>query len=697
MTASQKRLLQIFAFLAAWAFVVVARLVQIQIIRHGEYVTRAVRQQERTLTLTPVRGSILDARGRVLAESISAESIYADPQVIADPKAAAKALAAIPGVDTSAKEIEEKLASGGGFVWLARQLPLSVAAAVKKLKINGVYFLEEHRRSYPRGMLAANVIGYVGVDGEGLAGIEHSFDSFVRGRAGKVTVLRDARRGAYLVGAEGANRPADGQDVVLTIDSVIQFITERALARAVDTNRAAGGSAIVMDPRDGSILAMASLPTFDPNRFGDFTPASWRNRNVQDMYEPGSTFKIVTASAGLEEGVVTPSQILDCGNGTFQIGNYAIHEHGGNHYGLISFEEVMMHSSNIGALRVGLSLGPRRFYEYIRRFGFGVRTGIQLPGEAAGLVRRTEKWSTLSNAEMSIGQEVGVTPLQLARAVATVANGGVRVEPRIVDRVVDANGKTVYQPQGSAPVRVISEKTAAVLNEILKAVVARGTGVNAALADQIVAGKTGTAQKAVRGGYSPDRFIASFAGYVPADRPRLVILVVVDEPRLSQYGGTVAAPAFREIAEATLRYLGVAPSIPSRSLALPVPRLAAFPEEPADSERAANSVARTDVPDFRGLDARAAIARATAAGLLVRAFGSGVVQSQTPLPGAALPNDRQIVLNLSFETADWSAGVPPAPAGRPARRFGPPASPDDPSYGRAAARPYTNGVSEAGQ
>jgi cell division protein FtsI (penicillin-binding protein 3) len=670
MSTSQKRLLQTFAFLAAWALIVVGRLVQIQIVRHGEYVARAVRQQERTLSLSPVRGSIMDARGKVLAESISAESIYADPQVISDPKAVAKTIAAIRGIDGSAEEIEKKLASGGGFVWVARQLPLSVAAEVKRLKINGLYSLEEHRRSYPHGTLAANVIGYVGLDGVGLAGIEHSFDGYVRGRAGKVTVLRDARRGAYLVGAEGANRPADGKDVVLTIDSVVQFVTERALSRTVDKYRAAGGSAIVMDPRDGSILAMASLPTFDPNRFGDFTGPSWRNRNVQDMYEPGSTFKIVTASAGLEEGVVTPSQILDCGNGAFQIGNTTIHEHGGNHYGLISFEEVMMHSSNIGAIRVGLSLGPQRFYDYIRRFGFGARTGVQLPGEAAGLVRRTAKWSALSNAEMSMGQEVGVTPLQLARAVATVANGGVRVEPRIVDRVVDAEGRTVYQPQRAAPERVISEKTAAVLNEILKAVVARGTGVNAALADHVVAGKTGTAQKAGRGGYSPDRFVASFAGYVPADRPQLVILVVVDEPRLSQYGGTVAAPAFREIAEATLRYLGVPPSIPSRSLALGLPQLAAFSQESAASEPAPSGRARTEVPDLRGLDARAAIARATAAGLLVRAVGSGVVQSQRPLPGEALPNDHRIVLSLSFHIAPAVSQPKFAPHTAPAGEVG---------------------------
>lgn len=666
MNAPNKRLIQIFAFLAAWAVVVVARLVQIQIVRHDEYTTRALRQQERTLSLNPVRGSIVDVRGRVLAESISAESISADPQAITDRRAVAKALASVRALEVTAEEIEEKLDTGSGFVWLARQLPLEVAAQVRNLKLNGVYFLEEHRRSYPRGTLAANVIGYVGVDGEGLAGIEHSFDSYVRGRAGKVTILRDARRGAYLVGGEGSNRPTDGKQVVLTIDSVVQFIAERALARAVEKYRAVAGSAIVMDPRDGSVLAMASSPTFDPNRFGDFGPTAWRNRPVQDMYEPGSTFKIVTASAGLEEGVVTPSQILDCGNGSIQIGNVSIHEHGGNRYGLITFEEVMRHSSNVGAVRVGLALGPKRFYDYIRRFGFGDRTGIQLAGEATGLVRRTEKWSALSNASMSIGQEIGVTPIQLVRAVATVANGGVRVEPRVIDRVVDAQGSIVYQPQRVTPVRVISEKTAAVLNEILKVAVARGTGINAALADHIVAGKTGTAQKAGRGGYAADRVVASFVGYVPADRPRLVILVVVDEPRLGQYGGTVAAPAFKEIAEATLRYLGVPPSLPSRSLSVGTPLLATISQEPA-SERAASAELRTGVPDLRGLDARAAIAHATAVGLLVRAVGSGVVQSQTPLPGEALPNDRRIELTLSSRVAPVTTPPDAVPAAAPAR------------------------------
>jgi cell division protein FtsI (penicillin-binding protein 3) len=636
MTTSHKRLIQLFAGLTVWALIVVARLVQVQLVRHDYYTTRATRQQERTVSLNPVRGSLVDARGRVLAESVSAVSIYADPQLVIDPKAAAKTLAAIPGLGLKAREIEEKLQSDSGFVWIARQLPMESAADVRKLKVPGISFIEEHRRSYPRGTVAANVIGYVGMDGEGLAGIEHSFDGYVRGHAGRVTILRDARAGTYLVGGEGANRAVDGNNVVLTIDSVVQFIAEQALTRAVDKYHANAGSAIVMDPRDGSILAMASLPSFDPNHFNDFSPSDWRNRTVQDLYEPGSTFKIVTASAGLEEGMVTPSQIIDCGNGSIEIANVSIHEHGGNAYGLLPFEDVIVHSSNVGTIKVGLAVGPRRFYDYIRRFGFGERTGVQLPGEATGLVRRTEKWSMLSNASMSIGQEIGVTPLQIAAAMSTVANGGVRVAPRIVDRVIDANGKTIYQPQRIAPVRVVSEKTAAVMNEILKAVVARGTGQPALLAEHVVAGKTGTAQKAGRGGYSADKFVASFCGYVPADRPRLVILVVVDEPKGAQYGGTVAAPAFKEIAEATLRYLRVAPSMPSRTIDLDAPLLAEFSQPSAQPH--------AGVPDVRGLDARAAISRAVAAGLQVRAVGSGVVQSQIPEPGQALPSNRVLTL-----------------------------------------------------
>ena len=643
MNVSQRRLLQLFAFLAAWALVVVARLIHVQLVKHDHYVARALRQQERTISLSPVRGTILDARGRVLAESVPAESIYADPQAIANHRETARKLAKINGIGLTARELEAKLRGDGSFAWVARQLPIEVTAEVRKLNLPGIYFLESRRRSYPRATLAANIVGYIGIDGDGLAGVEHSFDEHIKGTPGKVTLLKDARKAMYAVGADGPNRPRDGHDVVLTIDSVIQFIAERALENAAKTWRASGGSVIVMNPADGAILAMASYPTFDPNRFREFKSEAWRNRNVQNVYEPGSTFKIITAAAGLEERIVTPSQMVDCGDGEIRVANVTIGEHEDHRYGLLSFEDVMVHSSNVGTVRVGLALGQQRFYDWVRRFGFGEKTGVPLPGEQSGLLRQPKKWSLVSPASISIGQEIAVTPLQITRAVAAVATGGLLVEPRIVDKVVDEDNNVVYAPPRKQPRRVMSEKTAAVLNEILKSVVSRGTGDQAALAEHVVAGKTGTAQKAGRGGYFPDRFVGSFAGYVPADRPRLVILVVLDDPRGQHYGGIVAAPVFREIAEASLRYLGVPPSIPSRSIAVEPPLLAAFSQssKPATETNA--------VPDLRGLDARAAIARAVSSGLTVRAIGSGVVTSQDPVPGGALPKTRQVTLKLSQE------------------------------------------------
>lgn len=641
MNLPQRRLLQLFAFLVAWGVIVVIRLAQVQLVRHDHYVAKAKSQQERTLALNPVRGSILDSQGRVLAESVAAESIYADPQLITDRKAAAKKLASVKAIGMTAREIEAKLRGDNSFAWIARQLPLEVTAEARKLQIPGIYFMEAHRRSYPRATLAANVIGYTGIDGNGLAGIEHSFEGEVSGTPGKVTLLKDARKGVYLVGAEGANRPRDGHAVVLTIDSVIQFIAERALKTAVEKYKATGGSVIVMEPDSGDILAMASYPTFDPNRFRDFAPASWKNRNVQDFYEPGSTFKIVTAAAGLEERLVTPSQFLDCGNGEITIANITIHEHDGKRYNLLSFEDVIVNSSNVGTARVGLALGQSRFHSWIRKFGFGERTGIPLPGESSGMLRNSDRWTVVSPASISIGQEIGVTPLQIVRAVNSVATGGLLVEPRIVKRVIDTDGATISEPVKHAPKRVMSEKTAALLNEILKNVVTRGTGSKAVLAEHAVAGKTGTAQKAGRGGYAYNRFVGSFAGYVPADNPKLTILVVIDEPWPEHYGGSVAAPAFREIAEASLRYLGVAPSIPSRSIGIDRPLLAAF------SQPKASNGPVSGMPDLRGLDARAAIARAVANGLVVRTIGSGVVKSQIPQPGEALPSHRQVTLTFS--------------------------------------------------
>jgi cell division protein FtsI (penicillin-binding protein 3) len=648
MPISRRRLILLMVFLTAWGGAVVYRLHQIQIQRHESYVRRALNQQERTVTLAPLRGSVYDRAGRVLAESVVSDSFYADPQALTDPAVTAAALAKVDGIAASAEELERRFRRQGEFAWIVRQASPALSAEIRSLGLEGVYSLEEHKRSYPKNRLASNILGYVSVDGEGLAGIEHSFDQYARGRAGKVTLLRDARRGSYLVGGEGINAAVDGHHVVLTIDEVIQFLAEKALQAAVERHHAVAGSVVVLDPHSGAVLALASVPNFDPNRFGTYPPSAWRNRPVQDLYEPGSTFKIVTAAAAIEEGLVTPTQIIDCGMGGIEIGRVRIRENAGKRFGLMSFESVLAHSSNVGTIRVGLSLGQQRLYDYVRLFGFGEKCGIELPGEGEGLVRPVAKWSSLSNAVISMGQEIGVTPLQIAQATAVIASGGIRYPVHIVDRVVDSEGNTVYRPEREEPRRIISERTAAVVNEMLKVAVSQGTGKNAALSDYAVAGKTGTAQKAVRGGYSREKFVASFAGYVPADRPRLVILAVIDEPRGTHYGGAVAAPVFRELAEGALRYLEVDPSLPVRELPLEGIRLATFSQSPPSGAAtvAADPQSADQIPDLRGLDSREAVARAIRAGYEVSSTGSGFVAEQTPSPGSSGGAERHIRLKL---------------------------------------------------
>lgn len=569
MRIQRRRMIILFAALTAWTVIVIVRLAQIQLSRHEEYVQRAGRQQERTFALAPVRGSIFDARGRLLAESVASRSLYADPQSIEEVSTVVERIGSVEGLGVREDVLRNRLGRGGEFAWLARQVDDELYEKVMDLELPGIYSVEEHRRRYPNETLLSSVLGIVGIDGDGLAGVEHSLDQFVRGRPGVVTLLRDARRGMYMVSSDTGDGPVDGLNLVLTVDEVVQYITEQALEYAVESSGAASGTAIVVDPHNGAILAMASFPDFDPNVYGSYPQTSWRNRVVQDIYEPGSTFKIVTAAAAIEEGVVTPSELIDCGDGTIMLGPKTVREHGGHAYGVISFEDVLVESSNVGTIKVGLRLGSDRLYDYSRRFGFGERTGLELPGESIGILRSVDQWSAMSTGVISIGQEIAATPLQVVMATAVIANGGLRVSPRIVDRVVDEDGETVFQPPASEPVRVVSEKTAAVMNEMLKAVVSRGTGGKAAIPEYVVAGKTGTAQKAGPGGYLPNKTIASFTGYVPADRPRLAILVAIDEPRTSQYGGEIAAPVFREIAERSLRYLRVEPAFPRRVITPP--------------------------------------------------------------------------------------------------------------------------------
>lgn len=543
----RSRLLVCLALLALWAAVAGARLYRLQVGQHELYREKATRQQQGAVRLHAARGTIYDARGRELAVSMTVESAFAVPYEIEDAPGTAREIAAV--LDLDARELAAELAEPRSFVWVARQLDPPQARALRDLQLPGIHFLEENKRYYPQGELAGQVLGFVGVDNQGLAGLEALYDETVAGKAVERRILRDARRGHYLYAERSLAAPEPGDDLRLTLDATVQYILERELARGLE--RFAGKSAVgvVLDPRSGAVVAMASLPGFDPNRYREFPEANRRNRAVQDAYEPGSTFKVITAAAVLEANLADPGDVFDCGRGGIVLYGKRINDH--RSFDQLTFREVIARSSNVGAIRLGLLAGPERLHDSIERFGFGRPTGIDLPGESPGLARSLQDWQKRSVAYISFGQEISVTPLQLAVAFGAVANGGVLYAPHIVD-----SGRP---PRALG--RPISESTALSLERMLEAVVEDGTATLAAVPGYTVAGKTGTAQKAVPGkGYVAGRYVASFVGFVPARDARLVAVIAVDEPRGPLYhGGDVAAGIFSALMRQTLLYLGVPP------------------------------------------------------------------------------------------------------------------------------------------
>jgi cell division protein FtsI (penicillin-binding protein 3) len=542
---------------AVWVLLIAARLYHLQVVRYEHYTGKAERQQQRVVTLDPPRGTIYDAQGRELAVSVQVDSAYAVPPEIADPAAAARALAgAVPGLD--AKRLARLLAADREFVWVARKLDPPVAEKVRRLGIKGLYFLPESKRYYPMGELAAQVLGWVGTDNHGLAGLELVYDDEVAGKPGKRTVLRDARRGTVVSPDLSSSEPEPGHDLHLTLDAAVQHIVERELAEAVAKRGAKRGSAIFLDPATGGVLAMANVPAFDPNDFGRYPPSRWRNAAIMDVYEPGSTFKMVTAAAALESGVVQPEDEFDCEMGGITLLGIRIHDH--KPFGRLTFAQVIAKSSNVGVIKAALLVGNERFYRTIRGFGFGRLTGIDLPGESAGILHPLESWGPLAKAYIAFGQGVSVTPLQLAAAAAAVADDGELLRPHVVAAV--SRGETRVAKFDRPPVvgRAISASTARQLQALLEGVVTAGTGRGAAVAGYRVAGKTGTAQIPVRGGYLRNSYLPSFVGFAPADRPVLVGVVAIAEPQGFEYhGGQVAAPVFGAIARQVLLYRGVHP------------------------------------------------------------------------------------------------------------------------------------------
>jgi cell division protein FtsI (penicillin-binding protein 3) len=573
-------------FFLLWAFAIGGRLFWLQVVRHKEFVERAEKQQQRTFEVSPRRGVLYDRNLRELAMTVQVDSIYAVPIEIDDKKAAAHALAAIVHADpddalTSEDQIAERLDNGHSFAWVARRVTPEIAARVKDLiksgSVKGIYFQNEFQRFYPDNQIAAQVLGYVGADDTGLGGLELKFEPQLHGVSGRMYTALDARRH---VRGSTEHEPEPGLNMVLTIDENIQFMAERALDHAMETTHADSGTVVVQDVHSGQILALAVRPTFNPNIARKTTPALLKNHAVSDVYEPGSVFKLVTYSAALEQHVTTPDDMIDCQGGQMSLPGRIIHDDKGDHFGVITVHEALEHSSDVAAVKLAQKIGQDKFYEYIRGFGFGQRTGTELPGETRGLLQPVKRWGTTSYASIAIGQEVGVTPLQLVSMVSTIANGGTYLPPHVLmPGPADAASQKSAAPQAPSPFkpggdlpnplpagahRVISEMTAAQMRKMMEGVVLYGTGKPAQLNGYSSGGKTGTAQKIdpATHTYSKSMHIASFAGIAPVNNPVISVAVVMDDPKgASYYGTAVSAPVFAEVAQQVLEYLGVSHDI----------------------------------------------------------------------------------------------------------------------------------------
>ncbi len=523
----------------------------------------ALRQQVEAVEVRSSRGRILDRKGRELATNVLRDSVYAVPHAIQDPEAFARTVA--PVLRLPPREITQRLRRGKHFVWLARQVPPEVASRLRALRLDAqVGFELEPQRTYPAGALAAHVLGFAGIDSQGLAGVELHYDQLLRGKPGRLLRVRDALGREILEGRQVLQQPQDGMDLVLTVDRLVQHVAERELERTVTQYQAKAGAVVVMDVHTGELLALGSVPRYDPNRYWDFPEDSWRNRAIAEALEPGSTLKLAVLAVGMEAGVVSPTTRFVCPGLLRVPGGHTIRDAHGQAHGLIDLTDILRFSCNVGAAQVGARLGAQRLYRALKRFGFGTPTGVDLPGESAGILRPLSSWSATDPYVVGIGQGVAATPLQVARFVAALANGGRLVQPHVTAAARGPEGRLRRLAPATPVTRVLSREVATALLTMMEHVVTDGTGAAASVKGYRVAGKTGTAEKpSPTGGYEPSRYVASFVGVAPADQPKVVVLVLVDEPRGAYYGGVVAAPAFARIVAQTLWALGIPPSEPS--------------------------------------------------------------------------------------------------------------------------------------
>lgn len=551
------RLYLLTAFFALWCCAICFRLVYLQIFRYGTFEQRAQHQQQRTEEVSAPRGIIFDRNGQGLAMSINVESVFGVPTEMPKPASTISLIAHITRQDPH--ELLAKCEAAKTFCWLARKPDPEISERIRALNLRGVYFQKESKRYYPKGDLAAQVLGYVGMDDKGLSGIEREYEDNLHGRSGEMLISVDARKQWF---GSVEKQPEPGENVVLTIDDKIQYIAERELATAMEQSHAISGTVVVENPRTGEILALANQPTFNPNNSREITPKKLKDHAVSDVYEPGSTFKLVTIAAAVDQGVVRPDDVIDCQMGAIVVNGMRIRDD--HRWGDLTVADILAHSSEVGAIKIGLRLGEDRFYQYIHDFGFGQQTGIELPAETRGLSKPVSHWSKVSIAAISTGQEIGITPLQLVGLISTMANDGVYVAPRIVAAATQPQMQLSPQQVVFHPVagrRVLSPQTAAEMRQMMQGVVLRGTGRKAILEGYSAGGKTGTAQQFdfAKHAYSHTKYWASFAGFAPINNPAITVVVVLDSPEgrttLEREGGWVAAPVFQRVAQQVLEYL----------------------------------------------------------------------------------------------------------------------------------------------
>ncbi len=671
------RLLIVACLALLWMTAVFGRLGYLQLFLHSEFMARAQRQQQRVIEITPKRGAIYDRNMHPLAMSIPVDSAFAVPAELGDQQLAARLLAGVLGIPREV--LEARLESSRSFVWVARKLPPEKKEAVEALNLKGVYFQKENQRIYPKRDLASHVLGFVDLDEKGLGGIEYQLDSQIRGKSEKIIVMADARQRWFDGGEAQRER---GANVILTLDEKVQYIAERELAAAIAKTHALAGTVIVMNPNNGEILGLANWPKFNPNAANEVPAEARMNRAVTALYEPGSTFKLITLAAAFDQGITRPGEVFDCENGAVYVAGHRIRDH--KPFGMLNVAGILAQSSDVGAIKIALRLGAPKFYDYIRAFGFGQLTGVDLPGESKGILRRLENWSAISIGSISMGQEVGVTPIQLISAVSAIANGGMLYKPHVVAEL--RRGNLLAPPEGllvpTEPKKVIRPETAATLRRLMEGVVLEGTGKLAHLDGWTAAGKTGSAQKIdpATGRYSRTQLIASFTGFAPISNPAVTILVSLDSPVGQHEGGQVAAPVFKRIAEQVLPYLDVPRDVPigprlvqatyknreiSDSATLEDFTPADFsgqPDQPPAESPATKSragISQTphvtvaveeggdiEVPDFSGKTMRDVTEICLRLGLDPVLIGSSLATNQAPAPGAKVKHGAKVTVQF---------------------------------------------------